>query len=145
MFNVEDKEMIMNIINNRKENELVIPLYVRVGNIRYSLFEVDEIPDCSPSIFKIGFGSSNSVFTRIKFPNDRLMYFSEAKLFNHFDEDKQILIQYITFELDYEDTDNFINNESPKYGATAEDIEIMKRAFKKSKLYKGNSYTGRQK
>lgn len=54
-------------------------------------------------------------------------------------------IQYITFELDYEDTDNFINNESPKYGATAEDIEIMKRAFKKSKLYKGNSYTGRQK
>ena len=49
------------------------------------------------------------------------------------------------FELDYEDTDNFINNESPKYGATAEDIEIMKRAFKKSKLYKGNSYTGRQK
>ena len=97
MFNVEDKEMIMNIINNRKVNELVIPLYVRVGNIRYSLFEVDEIPDCSPSIFKIGFGSSNSVFTRIKFPNDRLMYFSEAKLFNHFDEDKQILIQYITF------------------------------------------------
>lgn len=54
-------------------------------------------------------------------------------------------IQYITFELDYEDTDNFIDNEASKYGATAEDIEIMKRAFKKSKLYKGNSYTGRQK
>ena len=116
MFNVEDKEMIMNIINNRKENELVIPLYVRVGNIRYSLFEVDEIPDCSPSIFKIGFGSSNSVFTRIKFPNDRLMYFSEAKLFNHFDEDKQILIQYITFESsDVEDDGSILNENINRY------------------------------
>lgn len=116
MFNVEDKEMIMNIVNNRKENELVIPLYVRVGNIRYSLFEVDEIPDCSPSIFKIGFGSSNSVFTRIKFPNDRLMYFSEAKLFNHFDEDKQILIQYITFESsDVEDDGSILNENINRY------------------------------
>ena len=116
MFNVEDKEMIMNIINNRKVNELVIPLYVRVGNIRYSLFEVDEIPDCSPSIFKIGFGSSNSVFTRIKFPNDRLMYFSEAKLFNHFDEDKQILIQYITFESsDVEDDGSILNENINRY------------------------------
>ena len=116
MFNVEDKEMIMNIINNRKENELVIPLYVRVGNIRYSLFEVDEIPDCSPSIFKIGFGSSNSVFTRIKFPNDKLMYFSEAKLFNHFDEDKQILIQYITFESsDVEDNGSILNENINRY------------------------------
>ena len=116
MFNVEDKEMIMNIINNRKENELVIPLYVRVGNIRYSLFEVDDIPDCSPSIFKIGFGSSNSVFTRIKFPNDKLMYFSEAKLFNHFDEDKQILIQYITFESsDVEDDGSILNENINRY------------------------------
>lgn len=116
MFNVEDKEMIMNIVNNRKVNELVIPLYVRVGNIRYSLFEVDEIPDCSPSIFKIGFGSSNSVFTRIKFPNDRLMYFSEAKLFNHFDEDKQILIQYITFESsDVEDDGSILNENINRY------------------------------
>ena len=116
MFNVEDKEMIMNIVNNRKENELVIPLYVRVGNIRYSLFEVDEIPDCSPSIFKIGFGSSNSVFTRIKFPNDKLMYFSEAKLFNHFDEDKQILIQYITFESsDVEDDGSILNENINRY------------------------------
>ena len=116
MFNVEDKEMIMNIVNNRKTNELVIPLYVRVGNIRYSLFEVDEIPDCSPSIFKIGFGSSNSVFTRIKFPNDKLMYFSEAKLFNHFDEDKQILIQYITFESsDVEDDGSILNENINRY------------------------------
>ena len=116
MFNVEDKEMIMNIVNNRKVNELVIPLYVRVGNIRYSLFEVDDIPDCSPSIFKIGFGSSNSVFTRIKFPNDRLMYFSEAKLFNHFDEDKQILIQYITFESsDVEDDGSILNENINRY------------------------------
>ena len=116
MFNVEDKEMIMNIVNNRKLNELVIPLYVRVGNIRYSLFEVDDIPDCSQSIFKIGFGSSNSVFTRIKFPNDRLMYFSEAKLFNHFDEDKQILIQYITFESsDVEDDGSILNENINRY------------------------------
>ena len=116
MFNVEDKEMIMSIINNRKSDELVIPLYVKVGNQRYSLLEIEDIPDCSPSIFKIGFGSSNSVFTRIKFPNDKLMYFSEAKLFNHFDEDKQILIQYITFESsDVEDNDTLLNKNINMY------------------------------
>ena len=116
MFNVEDKEMIMSIINNRKSDELVIPLYVKVGNQRYSLLEIEDIPDCSPSIFKVGFGSSNSVFNRLKFPNNQLMYFSESRLFNHYDEDKQIMIQYIMFESsEVEDDRSVLNDNINKY------------------------------
>lgn len=116
MFNVEDKEMIMSIINNRKSDELVIPLYVKVGNQRYSLLEIEDIPDCSPSIFKVGFGSSNSVFNRLKFPNNQLMYFSESRLFNHYDEDKQIMIQYIMFESsEVEDDRSILNDNINKY------------------------------
>ena len=106
----------MSIINNRKSDELVIPLYVKVGNQRYSLLEIEDIPDCSPSIFKVGFGSSNSVFNRLKFPNNQLMYFSESRLFNHYDEDKQIMIQYIMFESsEVEDDRSVLNDNINKY------------------------------
>lgn len=133
MFNVEDKEMIMSIINNRKSDELVIPLYVKVGNQRYSLLEIEDIPDCSPSIFKVGFGSSNSVFNRLKFPNNQLMYFSESRLFNHYDEDKQIMIQYIMFESsEVEDDRSVLNDNINKYYNILLDY-VMSCVFKNKK------------
>ena len=108
MFNVEDNELIMKIIDARKDDELVIPLYIKVGNAVYSIFDVNEIQYCSRSIFKIGFGSSSSVFSKMKFPNDKLLQFSNARLFNHFDDDKQINVQYIVFESDNVEDDNTI-------------------------------------
>ena len=133
MFNVEDKEMIMSIIDNRKSDELVIPLYVKVGNQRYSLLEIEDIPDCSPSIFKVGFGSSNSVFNRLKFPNNQLMYFSESRLFNHYDEDKQIMIQYIMFESsEVEDDRSVLNDNINKYYNILLDY-VMSCVFKNKK------------
>ena len=116
MFDINDKETIMKLIDKRKPEELIIPLYVRVGKDIYSLLEIRSSPDCSPSIFKVGFGSSNSVFTRLKFPTNMLMYFSDVNFFNHYDEDKQATIQYIVFESsDVEDNDTLLNKNINMY------------------------------
>lgn len=98
MFNIEDKETVMSLINTRNASEVVIPIYLKVGNNRFFLTEVDAISDCSPSIFKVGFGSSDSVFIRNKFPKNRLIEFTNSQIFNHFDDDKQCATDYFVFE-----------------------------------------------
>lgn len=50
-------------------------------------------------------------------------------------------IQYIRFELSYEQINDFIENYASKYGVSEEDIELMKESFKPSKYYKRHSYT----
>jgi hypothetical protein len=116
MFNIEDKETIMKLINIRNKNELVVPVYLRVGNNTYYLSEVDEITSCSPSIFKVGFGSSDSVFIRNKFPKNKLINFTNPRTFTNFNEEEQCATEYITFEssdLEYDRTD--LTNEINKW------------------------------
>jgi hypothetical protein len=98
MFNINDKDMVVSIIEKRNKGDMLIPVYLKVGNTAYSLLEVDDIPDCSPSIFKVGFGTSISVFTRNKFPKNELINFSSPTLFTRFDDDKQAAVEYILFE-----------------------------------------------
>lgn len=98
MFNINDKDMVVSIIEKRNKGDMLIPVYLKVGNTAYSLLEVDDIPDCSPSIFKVGFGTSISVFTRNKFPKNELINFSSPTLFTRFDDDKQTAVEYILFE-----------------------------------------------
>lgn len=108
MFNIEDKETIMNLIDIRNKDEMILPIYLRIGNNSYFLSEVDEIVSCSPSIFKVGFGSSDSVFVRNKFPKHKLINFNNVKIFSHFDDDKQCSTEYFVFEssdLEYDKTD----------------------------------------
>lgn len=98
MFNINDKDMIVSIIEKLNKGDMLIPVYLKVGNTAYSLLDVDDIPDCSPSIFKVGFGTSISVFTRNKFPKNELINFSSPTLFTRFDDDKQTAVEYILFE-----------------------------------------------
>lgn len=98
MFNINDKDMVVSIIEKRSKGDMLIPVYLKVGNTAYSLLEADDIPDCSPSIFKVGFGTSISVFTRNKFPKNELINFSSPTLFTRFDDDKQTAVEYILFE-----------------------------------------------
>ena len=98
MFDITNQEMVSKLINQRGKDEIVTPVCVKVGNNYYSLLEMDEINDCSPSIFKICFGTSDSVFIRKKFPKNRLFDFNDVKIFKIFDDDKQCLVEYITFD-----------------------------------------------
>lgn len=111
MFNTEDKETVMTLINVRNKDEIIIPIYVRIGKNTYYLSEIKDIDNCSPSIFKVGFGSSDSVFVRNKFPKNKLINFSNSKIFNHFDNDKQCAVDYYVFESDNVDGDDALSAE----------------------------------
>lgn len=133
MFNIEDKETIMKLIDCRSNDEVIIPIYISIGNKKYLIVDMDEIETCSPSIFKIGFGSSDSVFIRNKFPKSKLINFSNSKVFNQYDEDKQCVIEYYVFEssdIEYDRTD--LTNEINKWYHTLldhvmEHVEIVKK------------------
>lgn len=133
MFNIEDKETIMKLIDCRSNDEVIIPIYISIGNKKYLIVDMDEIETCSPSIFKIGFGSSDSVFIRNKFPKNKLINFSNSKVFNQYDEDKQCVIEYYVFEssdIEYDRTD--LTNEINKWYHTLldhvmEHVEIVKK------------------
>lgn len=133
MFNIEDKDTIMKLINCRDKGELVTPVYVRVGNNKYYLSEMDEIQNCSPSIFKVGYGSSNSVFIRNKFPKSKLIDFIDPSIFLNFDEEEQCTTEYFIFEstdIDYDRTD--LTNEINKWyhillDHVMEHVEILKK------------------
>lgn len=105
MFNIEDKNTIREIIDQRSETDIVIPLYVKVGNTIYSLLEANTIPDCSRSIFKVGFGSSASVFTRNSFPTNQIVNFSGTSMFMNYDEQYQANVRYFIFESDEVDVE----------------------------------------
>ena len=133
MFNIEDKETIMKLINCRSNEDIIIPIYVSIGNKKYLLVDMDEIDNCSPSIFKVGFGSSDSVFIRNKFPKSKLINFSNSKVFTQYDEDKQCAIEYYVFEssdLEYDRTD--LTNEINKWyhlllDHVMEHVDIIKK------------------
>lgn len=116
MFNIEDKDTIMKLIDIRNKDELILPIYVRVGNNSYYLYEVDEIENCSPYMFKVGYGSSDSVFIRNKFPKNKLITFSNAKVFSNFDDDKQCSTEYFIFESsELEDDNTELTNQINKW------------------------------
>ena len=118
MFNTNDRDLIMKIINSRDtKTETMIPVYLCIGNKKYSLLEVDKILSCSPSIFKIGFGTSLNVFIHNKFPKQELINMNGCSSFVNMDEDTQVATEYILFESsDFpEDTDNRIYNEINKW------------------------------
>ena len=109
MFNTEDKETLMKLIDSRSTTDSFIPLYIIIGNKKYLLVDMDEIEECSPSIFKIGFGFSDSVFIRNKFPKDKLINFSNSRIFSKYDDDKLCYVQYYVFEssnIEYDEIDD---------------------------------------
>ena len=114
MFCLDNKEMIMSIIDQKKEEDILIPVYVKVGNRVYSIIDIHNVINCSPAIFRVGFGSMDSIFMKKRFPKRRLIDFDEPRIFRKFDEESQNTIEYILFETFYsknnEDIDEEINN-----------------------------------
>lgn len=100
MFDIENREMIVKIIENCKPDEYVIPLYVRIYDKYYSITEMDEIEDFNPSAFKVGFGSACSMFRKNSFPSKYTYEFDNTFVFNEFDEERNVYVRYIVFESD---------------------------------------------
>lgn len=115
MFCLDNKEMIMSIIDQKKEDDILIPVYIKVGNKVYSILDIHDVINCSPSIFRVGFGSADSIFMKKRFPKKRLMDFDVPRIFRKFDEESQSTIEYILFETFYSDNNEDIDEEINKW------------------------------
>ena len=99
MFNLKDnKEAIVKLIDSRESDEFVIPVYVRIYNNRYFLHELDQIKEYNPTSFKIGFGSSSSLFVKNSFPNQLILNYEEPVAFTECDENTGVATRYVLFE-----------------------------------------------
>lgn len=76
MFDMENKETIMKLIDERDPNCFVIPLYVHINNTRYNLWEMNDIDDFSPNTLRVGFGSSRGLRIHSQFPADCIYEFN---------------------------------------------------------------------
>lgn len=99
MFDSTNQDLIMRLINGRKTNAFVAPLYVKNYNDRYGLNEIKQINNFNPSAFKVGFGVHVSLLDKFAFPNTLMDMFDPVVAFTNFDEDKQISEKFIIFEI----------------------------------------------
>lgn len=108
MFDITNKELIMKLVS-MKDDDIVIPLYVRTDIDRYSILELDDIISYSPSSFKVGFGTVSGLFVKNGFDNRRAFDFDVINVFNHYNEETMSESKYTIFESGYI-TDGEIND-----------------------------------
>jgi hypothetical protein len=85
MFDVNNKDIIVKLIMT-KDDDIVIPLYVKIYNMRYSILELNDITDFDASSFKVGFGTSTSFLLKNSFPDKNIFDFDNISTFIEFDE-----------------------------------------------------------
>ena len=115
MFDINDKETIIKIINQRSDNEYVIPLYVKIYNKTYSILELDSIKDFNQSSFKVGFGTASSMFMKNSFPNQYAFDFETMSVFKEFDQTYNTEIRYVVFETSMVDQISELHEQIDRY------------------------------
>ena len=84
------REDAFKLMKARNDNEILIPVYVIVGDEKYSLSDIKSITYCSRSIFKVGFVTGVYLFGKNNFPENRLFEFDNQKLYTEFDIDQNV-------------------------------------------------------
>ena len=99
MFDFDNKEWIMKIVNMRDEDQIIIPLYVQIYGKKYSLLELDQIKvRFVEGTFKVAYGTADSLFMPNSFPVNRVRDFDIINVFTEYDNVKDRTIRYMTFE-----------------------------------------------
>lgn len=99
MFDFDNKEWIMKIVNMRDEDQIIIPLYVQIYGKKYSLLELDQIKvRFVEGAFKVGYGTADALFMPNSFPVNRVRDFDIINVFTEYDNVKDRTIRYMTFE-----------------------------------------------
>lgn len=101
MFNIEDRDKIIALVDMRNDGECLIPLYVRIDNDIFSILELDSITRFNPYSFKVGFGAVSGLFIKNGFDDTRVLNFHVVNVFNHYDENSMTERRYTIFESGY--------------------------------------------
>lgn len=97
-FDIDDQNRIAELIDKRKPDAYIMPLYIKVYNDIYDIRDIDKITGFSPSGFKLGFGGSNGLFSSTNFPSQFIFTFSNVNTFSRFNEEYNCNTRYIIFE-----------------------------------------------
>lgn len=105
MFDIENKDRIVQLIRSKKDGAYVSPLYVRNYNDRYDLSELKDIKNFNPSSFRVGFGVMVSIFDKYSFPENMMYAFESVTAFSQYNEEKNVNERFIVFEIGKESHD----------------------------------------
>lgn len=115
MFDVMDKEYIISMIRNKKDNAFIIPLYVKVYNQTYTIHELNDIPMFNPSGFRVGYGAIVSMFDKFSFPQDKMFRFECIDAFNMHNEKYNVDEKFIVIESGIFTDDDEFDESDPLY------------------------------
>lgn len=99
MYNPKDYDEIKRIIDAKRPDGYVIPLYVQLYNDRYAITEINSITSFNPAAFRIGFGAKKSILDRCSFPECMSKYYSIEDSFVVNDPDTQVSEVYLIFSI----------------------------------------------
>ena len=95
----EDKDYIKNLVNQRDDDQIVIPLYVQIYGKKYSLLELKDVKvRFTEGAFKVGYGTADALFMRNSFPINRIRDFDVITVFTEYDDKMDRTIRYMVFE-----------------------------------------------
>lgn len=98
MFDLKDRFSIQKLIDSRDSSHILIPLYVRINKEIYPILEMDKANTFTPSSFKIGYGTSNSIFIPNSFDQSKLMHFNAIDAFWSYNIESDMAVRYTIFE-----------------------------------------------
>ena len=98
MFDMNNKERIMQLVDGKPTGNMFEPLYVKLYDKRYGFDELDLIEDFNPSSFKVGFGSCIGLFLKKPLKTEMIPYLDIVGNFKMFKEDLQCERLYYIFE-----------------------------------------------
>lgn len=95
----EDKDYIKNLVNQRDDDQIVIPLYVQIYGKKYSLLELRDVKvRFTEGAFKVGYCTADALFMPNSFPINRIRDFDVITVFTEYDDKKDRTIRYMVFE-----------------------------------------------
>ena len=121
----EDKDYIKNLVNQRDDDQIVIPLYIQIYGKKYSLLELKDVKvRFTEGAFKVGYGTADALFMPNSFPINRIRDFDVITVFTEYDDKKDRTIRYMVFESGNIDppADEYINFDKEEDDKLSEQI-----------------------
>ena len=118
--NEELETSVASMIHCKREDAIVVPLYICIDNKRIDIRDYKQIQRAPSSGFKLGFGALNRIFTQNTFPLNLLSEFDIIHQFRqyHSEEDASMGVptKYIIFESSWVDDidENRLNSNPSK-------------------------------
>ena len=97
MYDKNNHEEIARLINSKKPDAYVMPVYVQVYQEQYLISELKNIKQFNPAGFRVGFGAKKSIFDKYSLPECMLRYYTMEDWFVFHNEEKQIDEVYMIF------------------------------------------------